>query len=113
MPAEISAPWFCQKVLSAPPAASRSACDGMLSIVATLSTKAVFLDALGTLVELEPPWVALRRELGKGIPEQRLVAAVKAEMAYYRAHSHEGRDPPTLADLRRRSAEVLSEGLGR
>jgi putative hydrolase of the HAD superfamily len=75
-------------------------------------TKAVFLDALGTLVELEPPWVGLRAGLGDAIPEPQLVAGVRAEMAYYKAHSHEGRDPESLADLRRRSAEVLSRELG-
>jgi putative hydrolase of the HAD superfamily len=75
-------------------------------------TKAVFLDALGTLVELEPPWVGLRAALGDGIPEDRLIAAVRAEMAYYKAHSHEGRDADSLADLRARCAEVLSRGLG-
>ena len=75
-------------------------------------TKAVFLDALGTLVELEPPWVGLRTALGDAIPEPQLVSGVRAEMAYYKAHSHEGRDPESLADLRRRSAEVLSRELG-
>jgi putative hydrolase of the HAD superfamily len=75
-------------------------------------TKAVFLDALGTLVELEPPWVGLRAALGDGIPEERLVAAVRAEMAYYKEHSHEGRDPESLAELRSRCAEVLSRELG-
>jgi HAD superfamily hydrolase (TIGR01509 family) len=77
------------------------------------ATKAVFLDALGTLVELEPPWLGLREALGDGIPQERLVRAVRAEMAYYREHSHEGRDPPSLADLRERSAAVLSRELGR
>ncbi|MEK6277818.1 MAG: HAD family hydrolase [Actinomycetota bacterium] len=77
-----------------------------------MATKAVFLDALGTLVELEPPWIGLRRALGDGIPDERLVAAVKSEMAYYKAHSHEGRDPESLADLRRRCAELLSRELG-
>jgi putative hydrolase of the HAD superfamily len=75
-------------------------------------TRAVFLDALGTLVELEPPWVGLREALGDDIPDERLVAAVRAEMAYYKAHSHEGRDPESLADLRARCAEVLSRELG-
>jgi putative hydrolase of the HAD superfamily len=79
----------------------------------TSPTKAVFLDALGTLVELEPPWVGLRQALGDGVPEERLVHAVRAEMAYYREHSHEGRDPSSLADLRERSAAVLSAELGR
>ena len=77
------------------------------------STRAVFLDALGTLLELEPPWAHLRRALGDDIPEERLVAAVRAEMGYYKEHSHEGRDPESLAGLRARSAAVLSEALGR
>jgi putative hydrolase of the HAD superfamily len=76
-------------------------------------TRAVFLDALGTLVELEPPWVHLRDALGDEIPEERMVRAVRAEMAYYRDHSHEGRDVDSLASLRARSAAVLSGELGR
>lgn len=75
--------------------------------------RAVLLDALGTIVELEPPWIGLRAALGDETPEEDLVAAVRAEMAYYKAHSHEGRDPESLADLRERSAAVLSEHLGR
>jgi putative hydrolase of the HAD superfamily len=77
------------------------------------TTRAVFLDALGTLVELEPPWVHLREVLGDEIPEERIVRAVRAEMAYYRDHSHEGRDADSLASLRARSAAVLSGELGR
>jgi putative hydrolase of the HAD superfamily len=78
----------------------------------TPRTKAVFLDALGTLVELEPPWVGLREALGDGITQKRLVQAVRAEMDYYKEHSHEGRDSESLADLRQRSAAVLSRELG-
>jgi putative hydrolase of the HAD superfamily len=76
------------------------------------STRAVLFDALGTLVELEPPWVGLREALGDDIPEERLVAAVKEEMAFYKQHANEGRDAESLADLRARSAEVLSRALG-
>lgn len=75
-------------------------------------TRAVFLDALGTMVELEPPWIGLRQALGDQIPDDRMAAAVRAEMAYYKEHSHEGRDPESLADLRRRCAELLSRELG-
>jgi 2-haloalkanoic acid dehalogenase type II len=75
-------------------------------------TRCVLLDALGTLVELEPPWTHLADELGVEADE-RLVAAVRAEMRYYRDHSDEGRDAATLADLRRRCAEILSRELGR
>jgi putative hydrolase of the HAD superfamily len=77
------------------------------------ATRAVFLDVLGTLLELEPPWINLRQALGDELPEERLVAAVRAEMAYYRDHSHEGRDAASLADLRSRSAAFLSQVLGR
>jgi putative hydrolase of the HAD superfamily len=72
---------------------------------------AVFLDALGTLVELEPPWEHLRAA-APDVPQDRLVMAVRAEMAYYRDHAHEGRDADSLADLRERSAAVLSRELG-
>jgi HAD superfamily hydrolase (TIGR01509 family) len=75
--------------------------------------RAIFLDALGTLVELEPPWVHLRRRLGDELPDERVAAAMRAEMSYYRAHSHEGRDAESLADLRARCAAVLSRELGR
>ncbi|MGH2955311.1 MAG: HAD-IA family hydrolase [Solirubrobacterales bacterium] len=77
-----------------------------------MATRAVFLDALGTLVELEPPWVHLGAALGAE-PDERMVAAVRAEMAYYKAHAHEGTDARALADLRGRCAAVLSRELGR
>jgi putative hydrolase of the HAD superfamily len=76
-------------------------------------TRAILLDALGTLVELKPPWVHLADTLGDAVPRHRLEAAVRAEMRYYRAHSDEGRDADSLADLRKRSADVLSRELGR
>jgi putative hydrolase of the HAD superfamily len=77
-----------------------------------LSTKAVFLDALGTLVELEPPWVLLRQRVPERISDDDLVRAVRSEMDYYRRHAHEGRDEPSLAELRRRCAELISRELG-
>jgi putative hydrolase of the HAD superfamily len=73
--------------------------------------RAILLDALGTLVELEPPWLHLAEGLGVQ-PDERLVGAVRAEMDYYKRHSHEGRDPASLAELRARCAAVLSEALG-
>jgi putative hydrolase of the HAD superfamily len=75
-------------------------------------TRAVLLDALGTLVELEPPWVSLRERIPPQVSDERLVAAVRVEMGYYREHAHEGSDPASLADLRERSAGVLSRELG-
>jgi putative hydrolase of the HAD superfamily len=75
-------------------------------------THCVLLDALGTLVELEPPWTFLAADLGIEADDP-LVAAVRAEMSYYREHSHEGRDADSLADLRSRCAAILSRELGR
>ena len=63
-------------------------------------------------MELEPPWAHLRAVVPESVSEERLVAAVKAEMAYYKAHAHEGRDAESLAELRGRCASVLSDQLG-
>lgn len=75
-------------------------------------TRAVFLDALGTLVELEPPWISLRDRVPEEVSDERLVAALRAEMAYYREHAQEGRDEASLADLRERCAALVSRELG-
>jgi putative hydrolase of the HAD superfamily len=65
------------------------------------TTKAVLLDALGTLIELRID------------AEGPLKAAFGVEMAYYRDHAHTARDAESLADLRRRCAELLSREAGR
>jgi putative hydrolase of the HAD superfamily len=75
-------------------------------------TRAVFLDALGTVVDLEPPWEHLAAELELEV-DDRLIGAVRKEMAYYKEHSHEGRDDESLAALRARCADILSWELDR
>jgi putative hydrolase of the HAD superfamily len=75
-------------------------------------TRAVFLDALGTLLELEPPWLSLRDRVPPEVSDERLMAALRAEMSYYREHAHEGRDESSLAELRERCAAIVSEKLG-
>jgi putative hydrolase of the HAD superfamily len=75
-------------------------------------TRAVFLDALGTLLELEPPWRYLRSVVPEAIDDEQLIRAVRSEMAYYKAHAHEGHDRDSLAELRARCAQVLSRELG-
>ena len=76
-----------------------------------MRTRAVFLDALGTLVELEPPWVHLAA--AAGLPDdERVERAFRAEMAYYREHAVEARDARSLAALRARCAALLSRELG-
>ncbi|MFN8161983.1 MAG: HAD-IA family hydrolase [Solirubrobacterales bacterium] len=79
---------------------------------ARAATRAVLLDALGTLVALEDPWVRLRETFPE-VPEEEMVAAVRAEMSYYRSHCAEGRDPGSLAELRERCAALISERIGR
>jgi putative hydrolase of the HAD superfamily len=77
--------------------------------------RAILLDALGTLVRLEPPAPALRDELRSRfdveVDEGEAASAIGAEIAYYRAHLDEGRDAASLADLRRRCTERLREAL--
>lgn len=76
--------------------------------------RAVLLDALGTLLELEDPGPPLVEELarhGAEVSVDDARHAVLAEMTYYRAHHDEASDRERLADLRRRCAQVLSDGL--
>lgn len=75
--------------------------------------RAVFIDALGTMLELEPPWERIDPDLVEGIPADRVRAAFEAEMAYYRANLREGSDAERLSALRERCAAVLSAKLGR
>ena len=78
--------------------------------------KAVLLDALGTLVRLEPPAPRLRTELsaraGIEVDEPAAERAIRAEIAYYVEHHLEGRDPASLAALRDRCAGVVAGELG-
>lgn len=77
-----------------------------------MRTEAVFIDALGTILWLEPPWERIDPEAVAGIPPERVREAFLAEIAFYMPRAAEGRDAESLADLRRRCAEVLSAGLG-
>jgi putative hydrolase of the HAD superfamily len=78
--------------------------------------RAVLLDALGTLMTFAPPAPLLRAELrarlGLEVSEAVAARAIADEIAYYRAHLHEGRDAASLADLRRRCAEAMRPALG-
>jgi putative hydrolase of the HAD superfamily len=75
---------------------------------------AVLLDALGTLVELQPPAPRLRARLaeaGVAVSEERAAAGMRAEIAYYLAHHLDGSDRESLEDLRDRCAAVVMEAL--
>jgi putative hydrolase of the HAD superfamily len=76
--------------------------------------RAVLLDALGTLLELEPPAPRLVRELaarGAAVSEEEAWAALREEIAYYRAHHDIAGDRAGLAVLRDRCTEVLRGAL--
>jgi putative hydrolase of the HAD superfamily len=77
--------------------------------------RALLLDALGTLLTLEDPAPLLRVELAQRFDVEITAAqarrAIAAEIAYYRAHFDDGRDPGALAALRGRCAEALRSGL--
>jgi putative hydrolase of the HAD superfamily len=76
--------------------------------------RAVLLDALGTLVELQPPAPRLRRLLagtGVEVSEEQAAAGFAAEIAYYLDHHVEGSDPERVERLRDRCAEELRAAL--
>src|SRR5450755_695478 len=79
------------------------------------SIRALLIDGLGTLVDLEAPAPALARTLarrfGLEISEGQASSALAAEIRFYRAHMGDGRDADSLAALRRRCAEVLRGAL--
>ena len=75
--------------------------------------RACLIDALGTTLRLLPPWEQLDPGLVADLEPASVRRAFEAEMTFYAAHAHEARDAGSLADLRARSAAVLSAGLGR
>ena len=78
--------------------------------------RVVTLDALGTLVELERPaprLVAALSARGVRVDEAQAGAALREEIAYYRAHHDSAGDAASLALLRDRCAQVLRSALQR
>jgi putative hydrolase of the HAD superfamily len=79
------------------------------------SVKAILLDVLGTLVELESPGPALREEIerrtGTDVGDERANAAFAAEIGYYLEHHIEGRDMEAVEDLRDRCVEEIRRTL--
>ena len=77
--------------------------------------RAVLLDAMGTLLELDPPAPRLRHELRERAGVELTLAeagsAMAAEIGYYRAHHQAGHDRGSLAELRRECARALRDAL--
>ena len=71
---------------------------------------------MGTLLTFEPPAPHLRAALlarcGIDVGEAAAARAIRAEIAYYRAHLHMGGDAAGLVALRRGSAEAMRPELG-
>jgi putative hydrolase of the HAD superfamily len=78
--------------------------------------RAVTVDALGTLVRMEPPGPRLQAQLreraGVEVSVEQATAGFAAEIHYYLEHHLEGGDPESLAALRDRCASVLRDALG-
>lgn len=77
--------------------------------------RAILLDALGTLIELQPPAPLLCDELAQRfdvhVPVAQAEHAITAEIAYYRAHFDEGADAEELMELRRRCVVAMRDEL--
>jgi len=82
-----------------------------------MRTEGVLLDAFGTLVTLDAPAPLLRallsERLSVEVTEAQAETALRAEIAYYRAHLREGVDVERVAQLHARCAEVLRDALPR
>jgi putative hydrolase of the HAD superfamily len=81
-----------------------------------MAVRAVLLDALGTLVRLEPPGPHLRARLqdlsGVDVGLEVAERGFAAEIAHYLAHHMEGGDRQGLERLRDDCAAVMHEALG-
>lgn len=79
-----------------------------------MTARVVLLDAMGTLLRLEPPVPPLVEGLaaeGRPVTTEVVAAALAAEIRFYRANYARGRDRPGLEALRRECAAVLAAGL--
>jgi putative hydrolase of the HAD superfamily len=83
---------------------------------APIPARTVLLDALGTLVHFEDPAprlrAGLRQTLGLEVTGQAASAAVREEIAHYRANLHRGADAAGLTKVREECAEVVVRSLG-
>lgn len=79
------------------------------------TVRAVLLDVMGTLVELEPPAellrAALRERLGIDVSRRDAADAMRAEISVYRARHLDGSDAAGLLALRRLCAATVQERL--
>jgi FMN phosphatase YigB (HAD superfamily) len=85
-----------------------------VTVVPGAGARALLLDAMGTLVRLEPPvpaLVAALADAGFANDEAVVAAALRTEIAFYRANHLRGADRPGLAHLRSDCAAVFAGAL--
>lgn len=77
--------------------------------------RAILLDALGTLIELQPPAPLLADELerrfGLHLGISQAERAIATEISYYREHFDDGANADELMELRRRCVVAMREEL--
>jgi putative hydrolase of the HAD superfamily len=80
-----------------------------------MQRRCLLIDAMGTLIALQPPAPRLARELEQRfaleVTSAQAERAIAAEIRYYRSHMNEGRDDRTVAELRRRCAAEMRSAL--
>jgi putative hydrolase of the HAD superfamily len=80
-----------------------------------MGCRALLIDAMGTLVSLQPPVPHLRREFaerfGVELSVEQAARAIAAEISFYRAHMDQGRDERSVASLHARCAAALRGAL--
>ena len=85
-------------------------------MIATMARRAILLDALGTLLELEPPLPLLqelmRERHGIQVSDADGWRALRAEMGHYRANCVRAADAESLLALRLECAGIIAAQLG-
>jgi putative hydrolase of the HAD superfamily len=85
-------------------------------MIAPMARRAILLDALGTLLELQPPLPALqalmRERHGIEVSAQDGQRALRAEMGHYRANCVRAADASSLLELRLECAGIVAAALG-
>ena len=85
-------------------------------MIAPMARRAILLDALGTLLELEPPLPLLQEQLrerhGIEVSDADGWRALRAEMGHYRSNCVAAADAASLLELRLECAGIIAAELG-
>jgi putative hydrolase of the HAD superfamily len=85
-------------------------------MIAQVARRAILLDALGTLLELEPPLPLLQAQMrerhGIEVSDSDGWRALRAEMGHYRANCVRAADAESLLELRLECAGIIASELG-